>query len=124
MVHNHSQDAQPGSAAPRARQLRKTCTDTERALWMLLRDRQLDGAKFRRQRPFGPYILDFYCVDKRLAIEADGSQHLTPQGMQVDRVRTDYLEQRGILVLRFTDWEILLEREGVLAVVQAALAMR
>ena len=79
---------------------------------------------FRRQRPFGPYVLDFYYIEKRLAIEADGGQHFTEEGLDADRGRTRYLEQRGVRVLRFTNREIILEGEGVIAVVQQALAAR
>jgi very-short-patch-repair endonuclease len=55
--------------------LRLTSTDAERKLWSVLRARQLQGYKFRRQYPFGPFILDFACIEHRLAVEADGSQH-------------------------------------------------
>ena len=124
MDQHHSQDAQPRPPAPLARRLRRTSTDAERALWALLRDRRLDGVKFRRQRPFGPYILDFYCIEKRLAIEADGGQHFALEGLRADAARTRYLEQRGVRVLRYTNREILLEAEGVLGAVLEALASR
>jgi len=69
-----------------------------------------------------PYVLDFYCVEKRLVVEADGSQHVTPEGLQSDAKRTYYLERRGLRVLRFTNLEILRERDGVLAAILEALA--
>jgi len=59
----------------KARQLRQTMTDAERRLWSVLRGRQLRGWKFRRQHPVGSYILDFACLEKYVAIEADGGQH-------------------------------------------------
>ena len=64
-----------------ARVLRAEATDAERALWTILRDRRLGGVKFRRQHSVGPYILDFFCPALRLAIEADGGQHYTVEGM-------------------------------------------
>lgn len=85
--------------------LRKIMTDAERTLWRELRRRQLTGFKFRRQHPFGNYILDFVSLDLRLIIEVDGGQH----GMQIDsdQVRTTYLEQAGFQVLRFWNHEVL-----------------
>ena len=61
----------------RARELRANATTTERFLWQHLRLRQIDGYKFRRQRPVGPYVVDFICLEKRLVIEVDGGQHNT-----------------------------------------------
>jgi very-short-patch-repair endonuclease len=121
---NKPQDEQPRPSVPFARDLRQRSTDAETALWRLLRARRLAGAKFRRQRPFGPYILDFSCIEKRLAIEADGGQRFTEEGLVTDRARTRYLEQRGVRVLRFTNREILVEGEEVIAAVQQALAER
>ena len=109
------------SRAPLARALRQRSTDAERALSRLLRARQLTGVKVRRQRPFGPCFLDFYCIERRLAIEADGSQHLSPEGSEADARRTQYLAERGVLVLRFTNREILLEGDGVIAAIEEAL---
>src|SRR3546814_4480211 len=59
----------------RQRKLRRNPTDTERELWQSLRGKQLDGAKFRRQHPFGDYILDFACIERKLVVELDGGQH-------------------------------------------------
>ena len=95
MPQVNRRDEQPSSLVPFARTLRAGATDAERSLWRLLRSRQVAGSKFRRQRPFGPYILDFYCIEKRLAVEADGGQHFTPEGREADARRTEYLEQRG-----------------------------
>ena len=123
MARTNPQADQPRSLVPLARAQRAAATDAERALWRLLRSRHLAGVKFRRQRPFGPYILDFYCLDKRLAVEADGSQHLSEEGIEADRVRTGYLERHGVRVLRFTNRDILTEREGVLGVILQALGI-
>jgi very-short-patch-repair endonuclease len=97
-------------ASQRARALRRNATDTERALWRVLRERQL-GWRFRRQFVIGPYIADFACPEARLVIEADGSHHAAPG----DHDRRDaFLERTGWRVLRFWDNEILENRDGVL----------
>jgi very-short-patch-repair endonuclease len=67
------------SATDRARALRKQATDAERLLWKHLRSRQLDGHKFRRQTPVGPYVVDFLSLEDRLVIELDGGQHADQQ---------------------------------------------
>ena len=87
-------------------------TDAEKKLWSLLRNNRL-GAKFRRQVPYGPYILDFYCVKVRLVIELDGSQHYTSEGRKKDAIRDAYLRSDGLEVLRFTNYEMLSNDEGV-----------
>ena len=75
----------------RARGLRTASTDAERALWRMLRQRQL-GWRFRRQYPISPYIVDFACIEARLIVEADGSQHAEPG----DHDRRDaFLAKRG-----------------------------
>lgn len=102
-----------------ARQLRKDQTDAESVLWKLLRNRQLLGYKFRRQHTFPPYILDFYCVDKKLVIELDGGQHLERE--VYDKQRTEFLEAHGIKVLRFWNDEILKQPADVLIKIERAL---
>jgi len=94
-----------------ARRLRATMTDAERRLWSVLRSRQLDGFKFRRQHPLGPYILDFACIEHRLVIEADGGQHV---GNAKDDSRTAWLESTGWRVVRFWNNDILKNTQGVL----------
>ena len=83
----------------RARQLRCQQTDVEAKLWMRLRDRQLSGAKFRRQHPIGPYVVDFCCPDCGLVVELDGGQHADQTAR--DTVRTRFLEAEGYRVIRF-----------------------
>lgn len=100
-------------AVDRCPELRREMTDAERRLWRILRGRQVAGAKFRRQHEYGPYILDFFCPERRLAIEVDGGQHLTPEGLARDTKRDSYLSATAIQVLRFTDREMLLETEAV-----------
>src|SRR3546814_5840115 len=74
----------------RQRALRRNATDTEHKLWESLRSRQIDGAKFRRQHPFGDYILDFACLERRVVVELDGGQHA--ETTRYDRERTRVLE--------------------------------
>jgi adenine-specific DNA-methyltransferase len=78
----------------RARQLRKEATQAEQILWKLLRSRQLEGYKFRRQNQFGNYILDFYCHAARLAIEVDGGGHFSSHSREYDAERTAFLAAR------------------------------
>src|SRR3989344_8551489 len=85
----------------RRRALRRNQTETEKLLWKHLRNKQLTDAKFFRQYSVGPYVLDFYCPMKRLAVELDGGQHLTAQQQRHDIQRTNYLTQQGITVIRF-----------------------
>src|SRR5690348_11396235 len=99
------------STISRARRLRLQSTDAERALWHLLRDRRMQSHKFRRQHPVGNFYLDFYCPESKLAIEADGGQHFEDAATAYDEKRTEFLKEQGIRVLRFTNREILTERE-------------
>ena len=96
--------------------MRGAPTDAELRLWRLLRDRRLNGIKFRRQVPLGPYIVDFLCVGAKLIVEADGSQHAESDR---DRVRDTHLESHGWKVLRFWNNEVLQNREGVLETILA-----
>src|SRR5438477_12828237 len=101
-------------AADRARTLRSEQTEAERLLWSHLRDRGLGGAKFKRQRPFGPYFLDFYCHEARLAFEIDGGQHFEPPAITADEERTAFLKARGLTVLRFTNSDVMGSLSAVL----------
>jgi very-short-patch-repair endonuclease len=94
----------------RARQLRSDMTEAERRLWSLLRDRRLTGYKFRRQRPLGPFIVDFVCMEHRLVIEVDGGQHADNEA---DTRRTAWLEAEGWHVIRFWNNEVLSNSDGV-----------
>jgi very-short-patch-repair endonuclease len=90
-----------------ARRMRKSSTDAERKLWKILRSRELAGFKFRRQHPIGGYILDFYCVQHKLAVESDGGQHSEPSATEYDAVRTRRLNELGVRVVRLWDNDIL-----------------
>jgi len=95
-----------------ARKLRKSETDAERKIWQQLRRRNLKGAKFRRQHRIGPYVIDFICINEKLIIELDGSQH--QQQQDYDAQRTAFLEQSGYRVLRFWDDDVLLRTDDVM----------
>jgi very-short-patch-repair endonuclease len=96
--------------------MRAAPTDVELRLWRLLRDRRLNGIKFRRQVPVGPYIVDFLRVGAKLIVEADGLQHA--ESLR-DNARDAYLESRGWRVLRFWNNEVFLNREGALETILA-----
>ena len=96
------------------RQLRHDETPMERKLWKYLRNKQLDGLRFRQQHGFGPYIMDFYCPSIRLCIELDGEVHNTVEQQAKDADRTVFLNQNRIYVLRLTNEEVDADIQGVL----------
>src|SRR5690349_5986551 len=92
----------------RARGLRRDMTPAESHLWEAIRAKQCDGLRFLRQHPIGPYVLDFYCAEKQLAIEVDGEIHSQPEVARFDVSRQEALEtERGIIFLRLTNQEVL-----------------
>jgi very-short-patch-repair endonuclease len=103
------------------RHLRNTATDAERLLWSSLKMCQLSGYKFRRQQGIGRYIVDFYCPDKKVAIEIDGVTHWTEEEQKRDLIRQEYLEALGIRVLRFTNDDIYTNKDGVFNMIFAVL---
>ena len=103
-----------------ARRFRREMTGVELIAWAQLRRGQINGARFRRQRPIGPYIVDFVCLSEKLVVEIDGPGHDRTSGQ--DRRRTDYLKGFGYRVLRFTADDILRDREVVWNSVAAELA--
>src|SRR5580658_6614091 len=106
-------------ARDRARTLRRGMTVAENSLWQILRSRQIDGHKFRRQVPFGPSIVDFVCHEARLIVEVDGGQHDAFLFKEVERTR--FLQNQGYRVLRFWNHEILENPEGMHAVIAGYL---
>jgi very-short-patch-repair endonuclease len=96
-----------------ARTMRSDATDAERRMWTILRSRKLSGFKFRRQYPIGGYIVDFYCVKARVAIELDGGQHKEPEYVEYDKKRTRKLNGMGVRVIRFSDLDALKDSEVV-----------
>ena len=103
----------------RARQLRANATDAERLLWQHLRIRQIAGHKFRRQRPVGPYVVDFVCLERRVIIEVDGGQHSAQ--IAEDAERDAWLRGEGYMVLRFWNHEVLTQIEEVKNVIWSTL---
>jgi very-short-patch-repair endonuclease len=101
--------------------LRNNSTLAESTLWKHIKGRQLNGRKFRRQHSVGPYILDFYCTEEKLAIELDGAHHFTPEGLAHDEKRTRYLNTLNIKVLRFENDLILNSAPFVLAQIKKHL---
>ena len=102
-----------------ARELRNNSTKAERRLWGRLQRRQLGGFKFRRQRPVGPYICDFVCLEASMVIELDGNQHVT-QG-PYDTNRDTFLRSNGFRVLRFWNADVLSQTNSVVETIYEAL---
>ena len=96
-----------------ARRLRRDSTNVEMRLWQKLRNRQL-GVDFRRQHPAGSFVLDFYCPSLRLAIELDGGQHAQGHQEASDRRREQWLNERGVSVVRFWNSDVATNMFGVL----------
>jgi very-short-patch-repair endonuclease len=107
---------------PRAQKMRREMTRAEAKLWFeLLRDFE---PRVRRQRPFGWYIVDFYCAASKVVIEVDGSQHFTSEGLAYDLERTAFLEGLGLRVVRFSNFDVLNNFMGVSERIRAVLLER
>ena len=104
-----------------ARKLRRSTTDVERKLWHRIRDKQIEGFRFRRQRPVGRFIVDFICLDARLIVELDGGQHA--ENVAHDKKRSAFLESLGYRVLRFWNNEVIENMDGVLERLREALLL-
>ena len=105
-----------------AKQLREEkSTEAERVLWKHLKSRKLQGYKFRFQHPFGNYIADFFCHEKRLVIEVDGGYHFEKEQIELDDARTEWLNERGIKVIRFRNGEVLNDTKKVLEIILSNL---
>ena len=108
------QDARPRAAPPD--------DPAEGLLWQRLRHRKL-GAKFRRQVPIGPFIVDFYCHEARLVVEVDGEAHADESQAALDAARTEWLEDEGHRVLRVKNAELIGETDAVIARIQRELPL-
>ena len=97
-----------------ARGLRKRQTNAERALWSKLRNKQIEGVKFRRQQAIGPYIVNFVSLERKLIIEIDGGQHNERKVRGKDQEREEWLKEKGYQTLRFWNNDVLTNIEGVL----------
>jgi very-short-patch-repair endonuclease len=104
---------------PETHQLRENPTEGEQVLWGKLRNRQLEGYKFRRQHPIGRFIVDFCCPERSLIVEVDGPIHETQK--VEDEERTVILESLGYHVIRFTNHEVLAQTNWVLSEILKAI---
>ena len=91
---------------PFRRKLRKQMTAAEVALWLMIKNKQLDGERFLRQYSIGHFVVDFYCPKHKLAVELDGEGHFTEEAEAYDANRTAYLNSVGVRVLRFENFEV------------------
>ncbi|AMQ57498.1 endonuclease domain-containing protein [Algoriphagus sanaruensis] len=98
----------------RAKELRKRMTSAEKVLWHFLKNKSVDGFKFRRQHPINKYIVDFYCHQIKLVIEVDGGIHDEIEQKEYDAGRTSALEEFGLKVIRFRNEEILYRINSVI----------
>jgi very-short-patch-repair endonuclease len=105
-----------------ARELRRNQSPAEKNLWRALRGRRFGGYRFRRQHIVGCYIADFYCAVSALVLELDGESHLGAE--DYDRVRQNYLEKQGLMVLRFWNTDVFEDLEPVLEVIWAQCQRR
>jgi len=115
LIHNISQNDKNRS------QLRKSLTPAEAVLWTNLKKSQLNGKKFRRQHGIGPYIVDFYCPEVRLAVELDGASHTSLLQRELDQKRDDLLSGFNVRVLRFENRLVFENLELVLNTIRTAL---
>lgn len=113
----------PQGSVPRARHLRRTMTMPERVLWNLLRDRRQCDLKFRRQVPVGPYTADFYCADAGLIVELDGASHAGDR-REHDAERDKWMQDRGLVVLRFSVSTFMRAKSGVVRSIVATAKAR
>jgi very-short-patch-repair endonuclease len=104
-----------------ARDLRRRQTRAEEILWDHLRGSRFHGAKFRRQVPFGGFVVDFYCHATKLVVEVDGKQH--DWFSEYDKARTDVLERGGLQIMRVTNEDVLGNIDSVLARIREALRL-
>jgi very-short-patch-repair endonuclease len=107
---------------PLAREMRHTPTRAEEILWQRLRNRKVMGYKFRRQHAIDRFVLDFYCSELMLCIEVEGDIHQYTQ--EEDTIRSEFLESLGIIILRFSNDQIIYPIETVNDMIQAAIPAR
>ena len=108
-----SAESNPESQTILRRELRNRSTSAEATLWKLLKNSQAGGYKFRRQHGIGPFVLDFYCPLLRLCIELDGGVHQMPLADVKDEMRTKFLNEQGITVLRFENDVVLRNPQSI-----------
>ena len=104
------------------RDLRKGGEAPEAVMWTLLKNRQLDGMRFRRQFGVGPYVLDFYCPEIKLGVELDGAPHFMSGNFGRDDVREEYLfREHGIRIVRFEKRDLFYNQDGVVKVILSVI---
>ena len=103
------------------KKLRNKGTSAEARLWTLIKNKQLDGYKFRRQHSIGNYIADFYCPAGKLVIELDGHHHFTEEGLAHDQKRSAYFQSLGIATIRFENHLVFDHPEAVLDTIKNRL---
>jgi ATP-dependent DNA helicase RecQ len=114
----------PTTIVDQAQALRSEASLPERVLWRQLRNRQLDGFKFRRQHPMEPYVLDFFCPELRLCVEIDGYGHLMGDSPERDQRRDAWLDAQGIRTVRIQAKDVLSDLSGVIMNLQAQVRLR
>jgi very-short-patch-repair endonuclease len=117
-LSKHNLDAN-SNLKDHARELRRNQTYPEKILWDYIRARKIEGRHFRRQHPYGIYVLDFYCFEANLAIEIDGKIHLSHQKYDVER--TKFLESSGLKIIRFKNSDVENRIEWVLEKIKEVL---
>lgn len=106
------------------KQLRNNGTSAEAVLWMQLKQKQLDGRKFRRQHSIGNYIVDFYCPQEKLAVELDGEDHFWEESIHYDYKRSCYLVGLGISVIRFENKWVFEDMDYILTEIRKCFQKR
>jgi very-short-patch-repair endonuclease len=109
---------------PKRQRLRNNMTTAEKAIWIMLRSKQRMGIKFRRQFSIGPFIADFYSTKLRLVIEIDGEYHNDPKVKIYDAMRQWYIESFGIMVIRFTNHDVLYNINRVVCELERIVVLR
>lgn len=97
-----------------SRELRRNMTDAENLLWSKIKNKQLKGYQFYRQKIIDNYIADFYCPKANMIIEIDGGQHYSTEGKRGDEIRDNYMASLGLKILRFSDREVFENLKGVI----------
>jgi len=124
MVARNTSGDRPARAFVRAQRMRRDPSLGERTMWERLRNRQLDGLKFRRQTPVGSYVADFYCEEHKLVVEIDGGQHRMAQVVAADAERDRYMQAHGYRVCRIPHLVAIEQTDTALDMIRAAIAQR
>lgn len=115
-AYRASKAAEPGAKGA-SKSLRQQMTPPERALWVAIRGKKIDGMRFRRQAPMGRYVADFYCHEARLVVEVDGRMHAGNR-LEQDQERDAWMRSRGVRVLRVQARDVMRNLEGVIVMIR------